>query len=81
MRPDIIAILIVIAYVAIHLVFVGLAKIHDRKIWKEEHKVSTLSMDTAMFMIFWPITAWFLIPKYLRNKEYYKYGVPYDDLF
>ena len=80
MSPDIIFILITLGYFLVHISFIILVEIHDEKIWKTEHKVSTLSMDASMYLIFWPVTAWFLIPEYLRNKEYYKYGVPYKDL-
>jgi hypothetical protein len=80
MSAEVIVILIALLYIVVYFTIVGLAHNHDKKIWDEEHKFSSLTLDTSVFMLVWPITAWFLIPKYLRNKEYYKYGVPYNDL-
>lgn len=81
MSGDIIFILIILGYCLVYISFIIPAEIHDKKIWKSEHEVSTLSIDASMYLIFWPITAWFLIPRYFQNKEYYKYGIPYKDLF
>lgn len=81
MNTNVIVILIALVYIVVYFTIVGLAHGHDKKIWNEEHICSSLALDTSVFMLMWPITAWFLIPRYFQNKEYYKYGIPYKDLF
>lgn len=67
-------------YLIGYLVLVTLGGIHDKKVWKEDGKVSSLGMDIAMLCLFWPLTLWYLLPKYLKNKEHYKYGIPLNEL-
>jgi len=67
-------------YLIGYLVLVTLGGIHDKKVWKEDRKVSSLGMDIAMLCVFWPLTIWLQLPKYLKNKEHYRYGVPIDEL-
>jgi len=81
MNANVIVILIALVYIVVYFTIVGLAHGHDKKIWNEEHRCSSLALDASVLMLMWPITAWVLIPKYFRNKEYYKYGVPANDLF
>ncbi len=54
---------------------------HDKKIEKTERKISSLSMDVAMMGMFWPITLIPMATAYFKDKEYYKYGIPFEDLF
>ena len=80
MKTELIIITTLAIYLIVYIVLVTLSAIHDKHIWKNEGKVSSLSMDVSMLCMFWPLTIWFQLPKYLKNKEHYKYGVPLDDL-
>ena len=79
-QTNLILIIIAAVYGIVYLALVAMGSVHDKRIWKEESKVSTLSMDIAMFCMFWPLTLWYLLPKYLKNKEHYKYGIPFNEL-
>ena len=79
MNDDLITILFFGGYMLVYLIFCAWAIIHDRKIGKEEGKFSTLSIDVVTMGYFWPITMPIFIIVYLKNKDYYKYGIPYDN--
>ena len=80
LQSQIVLIVIVAIYLIVYFSLIIQSLIHDKRIWKNEGKVSSLSMDVSMLCMFWPLTIWFQLPKYLKNKEHYKYGVPLDDL-